>query len=271
MSDEPKSSPLPPAMLEAQRQVQAARKDSTNSFHGYKYASAEEVICVARDALNGAGLTFSFATAAFERFSSVLGKAVGVLHLSYQLEHSSGAARIVTSDIAVVLENGRDLDKAIFAARTESLGYALRDLLLIPRSDAPDVSGRDDSAAARQERRAEPQRQAPPAQQPSNQPGPPVWAASLASACERIAAAADTDSLASALLDGRRTVQPSDVPALDMAFARRIEATMGAATTKEHVAAVKAAVNKAGKFAAAPWSVMLDAKAEAEKRIGVSK
>ncbi len=267
-AQETKSSPLPPALLEAQRAVKDARKTSTNAFHGYKYASAEEVICVARDALNDAGLTFGFSSAAFERFASDLGKAVGVLHLAYQLEHSSGAVRVVTSDIAVVLEKGRDLDKAIFAARTESLGYALRDLLLIPRSDAPDVSGRDDREPARQERRPEP---APRSASNEIRPPAPVWAEVLSNAIGRVASAADNGVLVKALVDGRREVHQNDVQELDMSFARQVASWMGVATTEQDMVAISAAVNQAnmnGKFAETPWKLMIEAKTAAKRRIG---
>lgn len=153
-SPTPEASPLAAALCQAQIAVLAAEKTSTNEFHGYKYASAETIIVVGRDALNAAGLTLSPTASSFEAFptGANFGGAVGLLRSTFLLEHQSGAKRELTSDTPVCPEQGktsgwsRPLDKALFGARTEALGYALRDLLLIPRSDAPSVSGRGDAA-----------------------------------------------------------------------------------------------------------------------------
>ena len=51
----------------------------------------------------------------------------------------------MTSTVAVIPTKGRPEDKAEFGARTESYGYALRDLLGLPRIDAAAPSGRDDT------------------------------------------------------------------------------------------------------------------------------
>lgn len=155
-TDSPASptSTLAAALCRAQVAVLAAEKTSTNTFHGYNYASAETIIVVGRDALNGAGLTLSLTAAAFEPFpaGANVGGAVGLLRSTFLLEHELGATRELTSDTPVCPEQGktsgwsRPLDKALFGARTEALGYVLRDLLLIPRSDAPNVNGRTDAA-----------------------------------------------------------------------------------------------------------------------------
>jgi hypothetical protein len=148
------ASPLSAALCRAQVAVLAAQKTSTNDFHNYKYASAETIIVVGGDALNANGLTLSLTSASFEAFpdGATFGGAVGLLRSTFLLEHAHGASRVLTSDTPVCPEAGktsgwsRPLDKALFGARTEALGYALRDLLLIPREDAPNVSGRTDAA-----------------------------------------------------------------------------------------------------------------------------
>ena len=137
---------LPAALVKAQREVQVALKASKNDFHKYRYASAEEVLTVARDALNDNGLSLSPLSENIVPMPAGVtdGAAPCLLHARYILEHEDGESRIIETHVPIVPEKGRPLDKALFGARTESLGYVLRDLLLIPRVDAPDVSGRAD-------------------------------------------------------------------------------------------------------------------------------
>ena len=165
---------LPAALLKAQREVQAALKGSKNNFHNYKYASAEEVLTVGRDALNDAGLSL------YPQSETIVplpcgtpaeqGGATGLLRVVYVLLHESGESREIETHVPICPEQSskggwaRPLDKALFGARTESLGYVLRDLLLIPRVDAPDVSGRADRGERPQQPRpvpANPPRQLP--------------------------------------------------------------------------------------------------------------
>lgn len=174
MTTEKAESPkLPAALVKAQSEVKAALKGSTNAHHGYRYASAEEVLTVGRDALNDNALTLSPVSELFAPLPGLPGEAeaggaVYLLHTVYQLQHESGEARTIETHVPICPERAksggwaRPLDKALFGARTEALGYLLRDLLLIPRVDAPDVSGRGDRgeapprAAARQPERAKP-------------------------------------------------------------------------------------------------------------------
>lgn len=145
------------ALVNAQRVVKAALKGSTNSFHGYKYASAEEVLIVGREALNDNGLAMVPLTEDFETIDPIddkCGGAVAKVKCTYLVIHESGAFFRFSTDVPVVPERGRSsgwsrpADKATFGARTEAIGYALRDLLLIPRQDAPDISGRKDAGKA---------------------------------------------------------------------------------------------------------------------------
>lgn len=145
---------LAAALVKAQRIVKAAEKSSTNTFHNYKYASAEEVIEVGGDALSTSGLAMMPVSEEVTMLDKALlegaGGAAAMLRATFRLVHESGANVTFITDVPVVPERGknsgwsRPLDKALFGARTEALSYALRDLLLIPREDAPDVSGRAD-------------------------------------------------------------------------------------------------------------------------------
>lgn len=145
------------ALVNAQREVKVALKGSTNSFHNYKYASAEEVLIVGREALNSNGLGLFPASEDFEPIQPIddkCGGAVALIRCKWNVVHESGAVYEFSTDVPVVPERGRSsgwsrpADKAAFGARTEALGYALRDLLNIPRQDAPDVSGRHEKGRA---------------------------------------------------------------------------------------------------------------------------
>ncbi|AUX33185.1 MULTISPECIES: ERF family protein [Sorangium] len=142
------------ALAKAQAVARSVEKTKTNTHHGFKYASAEDVIAVAREALAEADLALLPVATKFRRSTGTLDEnagACGFLDISYRLIHgASGHVHEMTTEEAVcpqpAKERGwvRPLDKAIFAARTEGLGYMLRELLLIPRQDALDVSGRGD-------------------------------------------------------------------------------------------------------------------------------
>lgn len=136
---------LAASLVKAQAQMQAVAKGSKNSHHGYKYTSSEDIIDAARDVLNENSLSYTVESASYVATpGEAVWNAVGLLVMVFLLEHASGEQRRVTADIPVCPERGRPLDKALFAARTEGLGYGLRDLLLIPRKDAEDISGRHD-------------------------------------------------------------------------------------------------------------------------------
>ena len=138
------------ALSRAQGAVEAAEKSSKNTFHGYSYASAEEILAVGRRALSAQGLALLLVD------SSVV-RAEGqswYLDTSYMLVHSGGQCVPVHTELEIIPDKGRPVDKATLAARTESLGYVLRDLLLIPRvaegSSRPlDVTGREDAPERR--------------------------------------------------------------------------------------------------------------------------
>jgi hypothetical protein len=124
------------AMLAAQKQAQAVDKGSVNSFHRYKYASAEAIIAEARQALTSAGIVVSAIGWSSD------GNRVAV---KYLVAHESGECIVSTCSTAVVPDKGRPLDKAESTALTYNLGYFLRGFLLLPRVDpSAEVDSRDD-------------------------------------------------------------------------------------------------------------------------------
>lgn len=130
------------ALVAAQLTMQAVAKDSTNSFHKYKYASADDVIAAARVALNNQGL-------ALIRSWSIKFNEAGIwVDSQFSLVHdgSFGVFNAGTVPFPVIEDKGRPLDKALAGALTSSLAYFLRDLLLIPKDDADQMDRRDDTS-----------------------------------------------------------------------------------------------------------------------------
>jgi len=157
VSQLPSRANLYAALAAAQKDAEAVEKDATNTFHKYKYASAEAIIAEARAALSAHGL--AVITMCVDRDREARdhvwqgeGNDAWIvtprrIRAEYLLVHSSGESMVFESTTPVIPEKGRPEDKAEFGSRTENLGYALRDLLLLPRVQEGVVqpSGRDDS------------------------------------------------------------------------------------------------------------------------------
>lgn len=132
------------ALAAAVRDVKAADKDGLNKFAGYKYASAEELIQVSREAMGAHGLALVCARADLALLEGCPARSdqaalAGLLHQDFLLIHQDGGEMVVgCPPWPVVLEKGRPIDKAVAGAITASLGYLLRGLLLIPRVDPAD-------------------------------------------------------------------------------------------------------------------------------------
>ena len=132
---------LASALLAAQKALPSVGKDAKNSFHHYSYVSAEAMIGACREALHGAGLTVRRAGWKFD--GSAEG---GIVNSTFVLSHGP-TGESVSDEIAwiCVPEKGRPIDKAMAGALTSSLGYYLRDLLLVPREDESEMDRRDDT------------------------------------------------------------------------------------------------------------------------------
>jgi hypothetical protein len=132
---------LASALLAAQKALPSVGKDAKNSFHHYSYVSAEAMIGACRDALHGAGLTVRRAGWKFDGTPEG-----GIVNSTFVLTHGP-TGESVSDEIAwiCVPEKGRPIDKAMAGALTSSLGYYLRDLLLVPREDESEMDRRDDT------------------------------------------------------------------------------------------------------------------------------
>ena len=136
------------ALAAARDRCKAAAKSSENLHHNYKYASADEVIATASDALEGSGLALlplceSMAVVGSGNF------AFYALTRLLILSHASGEfVPLRVENFPVIPDRGKPLDKAYAIALTTSLAYKLRDLLQMPRgTDDDDVAAQDDRGA----------------------------------------------------------------------------------------------------------------------------
>lgn len=140
----PKHPNMAAALVAAQKHAQAVAKTSKNTFHGYKYASAEALIAEGREALADNGLAvmpIEWRVLPVEGIEGVRSK----VEVTYMLVHESGASVSAKCETSILPEKGRPQDKAEATALTYNLGYYLRGLLLLPREEpGTSVDARDD-------------------------------------------------------------------------------------------------------------------------------
>lgn len=143
------------ALAQAIGACAAVPKEDYNSYHKYKYASADAIIEAGRKALADAGLALLPIEASLngtersgdDRFELVR---------TFALLHSSGEVTPLRVVWPVCVEKGRPLDKATAIADTLSLSYLMRDLLLMNRVDpSDDVNARVDRTTQKQPAEAE--------------------------------------------------------------------------------------------------------------------
>ncbi len=133
------------ALLKAQAAITPAEKNATNAFHRYDYVSADAMVDHCRRVLCDCGLTVS--QLGVERLGDPNAEArptewMRVGYVAYHAE--SGTSFAWAHDFPAVSEKGRPSDKAVCGALTVNLSYAIRGLLLVPRSDENEPDKRDD-------------------------------------------------------------------------------------------------------------------------------
>lgn len=139
---------LAAGLEQARRKCQPVEKDSTNSYHKYRYASAEAVIEAAKDALDGSGVVVIPLEASIDGHEQK-GLNRYELRRKFMILHTSGQYLVSSCHWPVVEDKGRPLDKAAAIADTLSYSYFLRDLLNMPRvNPEDDAAGRDDTRPA---------------------------------------------------------------------------------------------------------------------------
>ena len=134
---------LASALLAAQQALPSVGKDSQfkGQNYGYAYTSSETMIAACRTVLHGAGLVLRRAGWTFEGTPEG-----GIVKSQFVLTHPASGESITDEVAWVAVPRGQQpIDKAMAGALTASLGYALRDLLLVPREDENEMDRQDDS------------------------------------------------------------------------------------------------------------------------------
>lgn len=132
------------SLVEAQRIARGVEKTQVNPFHRYNYAGTESIILEAKDAMAQTGLAliprgarvFSIGTRLEPSSDPKAPREVPQLFLAkrWSLVHQGGGVLELEEQVwPVVPEKGRPLDKAVAAADTASLGYLLRNVLMLAR------------------------------------------------------------------------------------------------------------------------------------------
>tara|TARA_Y100001963_G_scaffold141575_1_gene209937 strand:+ start:619 stop:1311 length:693 start_codon:yes stop_codon:yes gene_type:complete len=120
-----KKTTLATALAAAQASADRIDKDSRNDFARYDYTSAEALMSMWTKIGEAHGLSL---------YPAALNIEGGNLRTCWILEHAeSGGAREIRMDWPIVEAKGKPMDKAVASARTSSLGYLIRDLLIAPR------------------------------------------------------------------------------------------------------------------------------------------
>ena len=120
-----KKTTLATALAAAQASADRIDKDSRNDFARYDYTSAESMMAMWTKIGEAHGLSL---------YPAALNIEGGNLRTCWILEHAeSGGTREIRMDWPIVEAKGKPMDKAVASARTSSLGYLIRDLLIAPR------------------------------------------------------------------------------------------------------------------------------------------
>lgn len=142
---------LSQALAGARDRCKMAVKDKRNDYHKYSYASADEIIATASEALAGSGLAIIPESQELVTVGSGT-TSVFALNRTVLISHASGEyVPLRINGWPVIPERGRPLDKAFAIALTSSLSYMLRDLLQMPRGDSADMNARVDNEPPQKE------------------------------------------------------------------------------------------------------------------------
>ena len=143
------------ALAQARAAMTPLVKDAENSFHHYRYTSADTMIGSGSRCLAAHGLSLIVTSAEIVTQENGDKTLRSVLTLTHS---DGGVCTIGPCDMPICPDKGRPIAKALCTARTVGLAYCYRDLLGIERPDSDDdIAGRDDTSFAPTKRTREPQ------------------------------------------------------------------------------------------------------------------
>ena len=123
------------AICKVKAAVSHVQKTGKNSFHGYNYASDEDLVNAYRKPMADAGLVMIPTQVAQSDKQLDKGKVQTDVHIEYTLVHTSGES--ITMQAV-----GRGIDKedkGPYKAITGARKYALRQIFLAPTGDDPEA------------------------------------------------------------------------------------------------------------------------------------
>lgn len=144
--DPPKN--LAAMLAEVGREIGYVQKDGTNTFHKYKYASAESILKKANEALFGRGIAIQSNA---ELLKYEVGsdfkdaRAVVKISLTFIDSHPLANRALQVEGIGEGMDKG---DKAVAKANTSAIKYALANAFLISWGDDPEADASTDANAA---------------------------------------------------------------------------------------------------------------------------
>ena len=157
------------ALHRAQRRVVAIGKHSSNKQQGYDYTSSEDMVGICGMALSEEGLivrrtAYTVGEWTEQSLRTRNGEAtyiVAAVSMRFLIAHVDGGSMTDEAMFPAVQSGGRPADKAVAAALTASLGFYLRDLLLVSRGhDKYDIEARPEPDGDDAKRQGQPPAQA---------------------------------------------------------------------------------------------------------------
>jgi hypothetical protein len=142
-------SSLAAALAKARDNCPDVPRNGWNSYHNYKYPTAQDIITAGRKGLKDTGLALILSAPQLDTLGNGASQ-VFSLKRRVALAHASGES-VDLGELRwpVIPDRGRPLDKALAAACTTSLGELYRDLLQMPAFDpAEDQAARNDTGEA---------------------------------------------------------------------------------------------------------------------------
>lgn len=264
------------ALHRAQKRVTAIGKHSRNDQQRYDYTSSEDMVSICGTALAEEGLVvrrtaYSVGDWSEQSLRTRNGEStyiVAPVSMRFTIAHVDGGVMEDAATFPAVQSGGRPADKAVAAALTASLGFYLRDLLMVSRGrDVYDIEARkedDDEAPRPQQRQGQPPAQAkrgPSQRAPQQQAAAetiPAWVHKQAArlypiAMQHGARLADThDGKSTASGDAYRAVLEAMAQGKDSAFAQAINVLgmdpVGALTAWRHAHPDKGSLAGADEF-----------------------
>jgi hypothetical protein len=131
------------AIHKCQIELGHINKDAENTFQGFQYTSAENMIATCREVMHRNGVVALVKANRVEPIASADTEKLNVTILFHVVHMESGASIERPFSMVACQGKGHPMDKAIASVMTTGWSYFLRDLFCIPRFDAEEIAARN--------------------------------------------------------------------------------------------------------------------------------